>query len=94
MSGPGAVLVFLGVRGRLPQLAHHSLFFTQDWHANFDAIFTEPTRVPEPASLYVCRPSRPTIRWRRASMRICSSWYPYRPIPRWGAVVSTGQAIP
>ncbi|WHU47155.1 phytoene desaturase family protein [Gordonia sp. L191] len=56
-SGPGAVLVFLGVRGRLPQLAHHSLFFTKDWHANFDAIFTEPTRVPEPASLYVCRPS-------------------------------------
>lgn len=56
-SGPGAVLVYLGVRGRLPELAHHSLFFTEDWTANFDAIFTEPTRVPDPASLYVCRPS-------------------------------------
>ncbi|MGC4935244.1 phytoene desaturase family protein [Gordonia sp. DT30] len=56
-SGPGAVLVLLGVRGELPQLAHHSLFFTADWHDNFDAIFTEPTRVPDPASLYVCRPS-------------------------------------
>src|SRR5690606_12712760 len=38
-SGPGAVLVLLRVSGRLPQLEHHSLFFTQDWDANFDAIF-------------------------------------------------------
>ncbi|WLP88784.1 phytoene desaturase family protein [Gordonia sp. NB41Y] len=56
-SGPGAVLVFLGVRGELPQLAHHSLFFTDDWDTNFDAIFGSPTRIPDPASLYVCRPS-------------------------------------
>lgn len=54
-SGPGAVLVLLGVRGRLPELAHHSLFFTHDWHANFDAIFAG--RVPTPASAYVCKPS-------------------------------------
>jgi 1-hydroxy-2-isopentenylcarotenoid 3,4-desaturase len=56
-SGPGAVLVNLGVRGSLPELAHHSLFFTEDWRTNFDAIFTAPTRVPDPASLYVCKPS-------------------------------------
>ena len=54
-SGPGAVLVLLGVRGRLPRLAHHSLFFTRDWRANFDAVFGG--RVPAPASAYVCRPS-------------------------------------
>ncbi|WP_148613088.1 phytoene desaturase family protein [Nocardioides rubriscoriae] len=57
VSGPGAVLVQLGVRGELPELAHHSLFFTADWHTNFDAIFGTPTRVPDPASIYVCRPS-------------------------------------
>lgn len=57
VSGPGAVLVMLGVRGELPQLAHHSLFFTRDWQANFDAIFEQPTRVPDPASIYVCKPS-------------------------------------
>lgn len=57
LSGPGAVLVNLGVSGELPALAHHSLFFTQDWTTNFDAIFESPTRVPDPASLYVCRPS-------------------------------------
>ena len=61
--GPGAVLVCLGVRGRLPELAHHSLFFTADWRANFDAIFGERRRVPDPASVYVCAPSRtdPTV---------------------------------
>ena len=53
--GPGAVLVLLGVRGELPQLPHHSLFFTHDWQANFDAIFGG--RVPTPASAYVCKPS-------------------------------------
>ncbi|GAB36759.1 phytoene desaturase family protein [Gordonia otitidis] len=58
ISGPGAVLVFLGVRGRLPQLQHHSLFFTADWATNFDDIFETPTAVPDPASLYVCTPSR------------------------------------
>ncbi|MFW6773610.1 phytoene desaturase family protein [Nocardioides sp. CPCC 205120] len=57
VSGPGAVLVYLGVRGGLPELAHHSLFFTRDWKSNFDAIFEQPTRVPTPASIYVCKPS-------------------------------------
>ncbi|MEO9321908.1 phytoene desaturase family protein [Nocardioides sp. C4-1] len=57
VSGPGAVLVHLGVEGSLPSLAHHSLFFTEDWKTNFDAIFEQPTRVPDPASIYVCRPS-------------------------------------
>ncbi len=56
-SGPGAVLVMLGVRGELPVLPHHSLFFTRDWSANFDAIFGASPRVPSPASAYVCRPS-------------------------------------
>ncbi|MCY1159729.1 MAG: crtI [Citricoccus sp.] len=54
-SGPGAVLVMLGVRGELPQLPHHSLFFTRDWDANFGAI--RAGDVPDPASVYVCRPS-------------------------------------
>jgi len=55
--GPSAVLVMLGVRGRLPELAHHSLFFTQDWDAHFDAIHACAGAIPDPASLYVCRPS-------------------------------------
>lgn len=63
VAGPGAMLAYLGVEGELPSLAHHSLFFTRDWTANFDAVFDRPTRVPDPASLYVCRPSAtdPTV---------------------------------
>jgi 1-hydroxy-2-isopentenylcarotenoid 3,4-desaturase len=55
--GPGisALLIMAGVRGPLPELAHHSLFFTQDWPGNFDAILGDQLRVPEPASLYVSR---------------------------------------
>lgn len=56
-SGPGAVLVMLGVTGELPQLQHHSLFFTADWGTNFGQIFGRETSVPSPASLYVCMPS-------------------------------------
>lgn len=54
---PGAVLVLLGVRGSLPQLAHHSLLFAERWRENFDEILQTPGRVPDPASLYVCHPS-------------------------------------
>ncbi|MFE4196095.1 phytoene desaturase family protein [Paenarthrobacter sp. NPDC056912] len=56
-SGPGAVLVMLGVRGELPELPHHSLFFTRDWEANFASIFGEKPSIPDPASIYVCKPS-------------------------------------
>jgi phytoene desaturase len=61
--GPGAVLAMLGVEGRLPQLAHHSLFFTSDWDRNFGDIFGRHARVPSPASVYVCKPSEsdPTV---------------------------------
>jgi phytoene desaturase len=54
---PGALLVMLGVSGRLPQLAHHTLLFSQEWRAGFDDIFGRSPRIPTPASLYVCRPS-------------------------------------
>lgn len=61
--GPGAVLAMLGVEGRLPQLPHHSLFFTADWGQNFGDIFGADARVPDPASVYVCKPSEtdPTV---------------------------------
>jgi phytoene desaturase len=54
---PGALLLLLGVRGGLPQLAHHTLVFTRDWRANFERIFGKDPGIPDPASLYVCRPS-------------------------------------
>ena len=55
---PGAILLYLGVRGDLPNLLHHSLFFTEDWDANFSQIFTDKPTMPNPASFYVCTPSK------------------------------------
>lgn len=57
VSGPGAVIVLLGVSGALPELSHHSLLFARDWKENFSAIFGDDPRIPDPASIYVCRPS-------------------------------------
>ncbi len=57
VPGPSAVLVYLGVKGDVPSLEHHTLLFTSDWHDNFGRIFNEPTSVPDPASIYVCKPS-------------------------------------
>ncbi len=54
---PGAVLLYLGVKGDLPELLHHSLFFTNDWQGNFTQIFADKPSVPDPASFYVCTPS-------------------------------------
>ena len=61
--GPGVVLAMLGVEGRVPELPHHSLFFVSDWGRNFGDIFGPDARVPDPASVYVCKPSEtdPTV---------------------------------
>lgn len=54
--GVSALLVYAGVRGELPQLAHHSLFFSRDWETNFAAIVGGGAlKPPFPASVYVSR---------------------------------------
>jgi len=55
--GPSAVLLYLGVRGDLPELEHHTLLFAKDWRAGFDAIFGSDPHVPAPGSVYICKPS-------------------------------------
>jgi phytoene desaturase len=67
VPGPSAVMVYLGVRGELPQLAHHSLFLAHDWDRTFDLIFDgasgeegrrgELPTMPDPTSVYVSRTS-------------------------------------
>jgi phytoene desaturase len=56
--GPSALLLYLGVEGELPQLEHHTLLFTREWEKGFEAIFGDNSHVPEPASLYICKPSQ------------------------------------
>lgn len=57
VAGPGAMLLYLGIEGELPQLQHHTLLFARDWRHNFDSIFGKKTRIPDVPSLYVCKPS-------------------------------------
>ena len=51
VAGPSALLIMLGVTGELPELEHHTLFFTKDWKTNFEAIFGSNPSVPDPASI-------------------------------------------
>jgi phytoene desaturase len=58
--GPSALLLFLGVKGKLPQLNHHTLLYTDNWKKNFKEVFKKAdgkSEFPFPASLYICAPS-------------------------------------
>ncbi|HEX8390674.1 MAG TPA: phytoene desaturase family protein [Candidatus Saccharimonadales bacterium] len=55
-SSPSALLMYIGIKGNLPQLEHHNLLFVDDWKQNFDAIFVHKT-IPPKASIYICKPS-------------------------------------
>lgn len=55
-AGPSAILIYLGVKGLLPQLEHHNLYFVKQWESNFKDTF-EDKIWSKPASLYVCKPS-------------------------------------
>jgi len=56
VAGPSALLMYLGIKGDLPQLKHHNLFFVEGWKQNFADIFEHKTW-PKNASIYVCKPS-------------------------------------
>lgn len=55
--GPGALMVSLGIKGSLPELLHHNLYFVDAWRENFAAIYESKT-IPSSASIYVCNPSK------------------------------------
>lgn len=54
---PSGFILYLGVKGKLPQMEHHNLLFTKDWEKGFDEIFKKPAW-PDDPSLYVCVPSK------------------------------------
>ena len=60
VPGPSAMLLYLGVKGKVPQLDHHTLLYTENWNQNFAEVFHKADgkrKVPNPASLYICAPS-------------------------------------
>jgi phytoene desaturase len=52
-----AFVLLLGVRGDYPQLAHHNIFFSRHYRAEFDAIFRRREPAPEP-TIYLANTSR------------------------------------
>jgi phytoene desaturase len=59
---PSALIMYLGVKGKLDSLTHHNLLFSPDWKKNFAEIFDAPQWPTDP-SLYICVPSKtdPTV---------------------------------
>lgn len=55
--GMSGVVLMLGVRGRLPQLAHHNVLFPSRYEDEFTDVF-EKQQAPEEPTVYLCVPSR------------------------------------
>jgi phytoene desaturase len=55
-SCSGFVLL-LGTRKKFPTLAHHNIFFSDDYRAEFDALFKQKIPAPNP-TIYICATSR------------------------------------
>ncbi len=53
---PSAFLLYLGVEGEVPELAHHTLVLPPDWDEHFAQIFDDPAWPDDPA-YYCCVPS-------------------------------------
>ncbi len=59
--GPSALLIHLGIKGKIEQLEHHTLLFTEDWKGGFKEVFAKADGkriIPDPANMYVCMPSK------------------------------------
>lgn len=54
---PSALLLYLGIEGKIPEFEHHTLLFVDDWKQNFDAIYNSK-KAPKKASLYISKTSQ------------------------------------
>ena len=81
--GPSAVLLCLGIRGKLPSLNHHNLLFTADWDDNFGRIHRGED-LAEETSLYVCMPSATDPSVAPADHENLFILVPAPALPAWG----------
>jgi phytoene desaturase len=54
---PSALLMYLGVKGKIKAFAHHNLYFAPQWEDHFNTIFRQP-KWPDDPSYYVSCPSK------------------------------------
>ena len=57
VMAPSAVMLYLGVKGKLERLRHHNLYFAAEWNEHFDTIYKHPAW-PDNPSYYLCNPSK------------------------------------
>lgn len=62
VMAPSGFILYLGVKGKVKNLQHHTLIFAEDRDKNFGQIFKTKTPPTDP-SLYICCPSKtdPTV---------------------------------
>lgn len=51
---PSMFLLYLGVKKRLETLAHHNLYFQENWNVHFDTIFKTPSWPADPCFYVSC----------------------------------------
>jgi len=55
-------VLLLALRGRTPDLAHHTVLFPADYDAEFDAVFGRDARSVDDPTVYVSAPDDPALR--------------------------------
>lgn len=81
-------VLLLGVRGRTPGLAHHTVLFPEDYDAEFDAIFgPAPHPVADPA-IYLAVADDPLV-----APPGCEAWFVLVNAPRQGPVDWTAPGV-
>jgi phytoene desaturase len=73
-------VLYLGIEGEHPQLAHHNLFFTGDYRAEFDAIFRRGVPYHDP-TIYVAITSKSDPEHAPPG---CENWYVMTNVPPTG----------
>ncbi len=59
---PSAFILFLGIKGKLPQLLHHNYYFPLDWNAHFETIAKKSGLPYDPLIYFSCTSkSDPTV---------------------------------
>lgn len=56
-AGPSALLMYLGIKGKVTEFQHHNLLFVKQWKQNFEDIY-QNKKAPKKASIYICKPSQ------------------------------------
>jgi phytoene desaturase len=51
---PSMFIAYLGINRKLPNLAHHNLYFAENWHGHFDTIFKHPAWPDKPCFYLSC----------------------------------------